>query len=239
MGKNGKSHGLILEDLFADCGSATGHCCPGQTLGIRMAVLALRAIGIEDPKGKDKGSLTVVAEIDRCATDAIQYVTGCSLGKRTLRFVDYGKMAGTFINVRSQVAVRVIAREQARDAAKKLLSHMGDKYRMQTEAYKTMPDSDLFEIRPVIVSASYNRLPERVSVRVPCDRCGEYVQDRKEVRAEGMVLCRACAEGAYYKPVEEKRPEDREAAAEHRGANETIGAKTNGAGTNGAAKTMN
>ncbi len=198
MNNENGNHGLHLDSLFAHCLAATGHCCPGQVLGIRMAVHALRTIGIKDPKGKEKKSLMVFVEIDRCATDAIQYVTGCSLGKQTLKFFDYGKMAATFINLKTNEAVRVVAKEQARAIAKELFPRIEDKYLAQTEAYKIMADDDLFETEHVAVKDPFGRAPQRKSTRVPCDLCGEYVQDRKEVDNDGRVLCRACAEGTYY-----------------------------------------
>ena len=191
---------LLLENLLASCMATNGHRCPGQILGIRMATLALRMIGIEDPKGKDRKSLMALVEIDRCATDAIQYVTGCTIGKRTLRVFDYGKMAATFINLRTNVAVRVVAKEETRELAKKYFPDIKDKYLAQTEAYKIMGDNELFETESVTVNFPYNGMPPRESFRIPCDRCGEYIQDRKEVRIKGRALCKACTEGAYYTP---------------------------------------
>src|SRR3990172_6319956 len=113
-----------------------GHLCPGQVLGVRMSMLGLREIGISDPRGKDRKSLMVYVEMDRCATDAVQSVTGCSLGHRTMKFMDYGKMAATFLNLRTGKAIRVVAREESRDKAKTHFPSIEDKYRAQLEAYK-------------------------------------------------------------------------------------------------------
>ncbi|MBI2544417.1 MAG: formylmethanofuran dehydrogenase subunit E family protein, partial [Candidatus Rokubacteria bacterium] len=85
-------------ELLREAVAFHGHLCPGQVLGVRMAMAGCRALGVAEPKGMGK-NLVVFVEIDRCATDAIQAVTGCSLGKRTLKHVDYGKMAATFVNV--------------------------------------------------------------------------------------------------------------------------------------------
>ena len=98
-----------FEKLLKESIKIHGHLCPGQVLGVRMSMLGLREIGIEDPKGKDKKNIIVFVEIDRCATDAIQSVTGCSLGKRSLKFLDYGKMAATFLNLKTGNAVRILA----------------------------------------------------------------------------------------------------------------------------------
>ena len=75
---------------------AHGHLCAGQILGVRMALCGLRQLGIDDPTGVDRKRLVTFVEIDRCATDAICVVTGCRLGKRALKFRDFGKMAATF-----------------------------------------------------------------------------------------------------------------------------------------------
>ena len=44
-------------------------------------------------------------------------VTGASLGKRTLKFLDYGKLAATFLNVETGKAVRTVALESSRRLA--------------------------------------------------------------------------------------------------------------------------
>ena len=88
-----------LEELLPKAEAAHGHMCPGQILGVRMALLGLRSLGIGDPLGADRKRLVTFVEIDRCATDAIGLVTGCRLGKRTLKFRDWGKMAATFVDL--------------------------------------------------------------------------------------------------------------------------------------------
>src|SRR3990167_8841589 len=98
-----------FEILLQESVQTHGHLCPGQVLGVRMSLLGLREIGICDPKGKDRKSIIVFVEMDRCATDAVQSITGCSLGRRTMKFVDYGKMATTFLNLKTGNAIRVIS----------------------------------------------------------------------------------------------------------------------------------
>ncbi len=85
--------------LLAESVQVHGHICAGQVIGVRMSILALQRIGIDDPRGADRKKLYVLVEIDRCATDAIQSVTGCSLGKRSMYFHDFGIMAATFVNL--------------------------------------------------------------------------------------------------------------------------------------------
>jgi len=177
-----------------------GHLCPGQVLGVRMAIAGLNAVGIRDPRGADRKHIMVFVEMDRCATDAIQSVTGCSLGKRSMKFLDYGKMAASFLNLKSGKAVRVVAREEARDIAKTCFPEENDKYRAQLEAYKILPDDDLFVVNPVEITVPEEDMPGRPVSRVQCDSCREYVQDRREVTVGGRVLCRQCA--SFQKPTD-------------------------------------
>lgn len=176
-----------------------GHLCPGQVLGVRMALYGLEKIGIRDPKGTDRKKLYLFVEIDRCATDALQSVTGCSLGHRTMRFVDYGKMAATFVNLAAGRGVRVVARDEARHKAKDYFPEIDNKYQCQLEAYKVMPDKDLFYHEYVLVDIPEEDMPGRPLSRVQCDHCGEYVQDKREIRINGNILCRSCGHERYYR----------------------------------------
>ena len=189
---------LDFELLLNESVNVHGHICPGQVLGIRMSMVGLERADIEDPKGTDRKNIIVFVEMDRCATDAVQSVTGCSLGRRTLKFLDYGKMAATFVNIKTGRAVRVVAREEARDRAKEYFPKTADKYAAQLEAYKIMPDGELFEVMEVNVRISPEDMPGRPLSRTRCDACGEYVQDRRESRRNGTVLCKPCVEGGYY-----------------------------------------
>ncbi len=187
-----------FDGLLEESAKIHGHICPGQVLGVRMSIAGLRAVGIEDPKGADRKKLIVFVEMDRCATDAVQSVTGCSLGKRSMKFVDYGKMAATFLNLSSGRAVRVLAREDARDRARLYFPEIADKYRAQLEAYKIMPEEALFEFSEVKVEVKPQDMPGRPLGRVRCEQCGEHVQDMREVVSGGKVLCRPCAAGGGY-----------------------------------------
>lgn len=178
-----------------------GHLCAGQVIGVRMALLGLRHIGIDDPKGADRKKLYVLVEIDRCATDAIQSVTGCSLGKRSLRWLDFGIMAATFVNLKTGKAVRVTAREEARELAATYCPELADKYQRQLEAYRVMPEEELFTVQEVTVRIPDCDLPGRPIRRVQCKQCGDYVQDCREVEQGSEILCRACAGQRYYQAV--------------------------------------
>lgn len=185
-----------LDELLHQSRAHHGHSCPGQILGIRMAMLGCSLIGVPEPL--DSKSLIVYVEIDRCVTDAIQSATGCKLGKRTLKFLDYGKVAATFVNIQTGEAVRIVAREDSREAAWRYAPPGLDKKAAQAHAYRVMPDSELFIATPVEVSIPEADMPGPPLRRVTCYACGEGVSDGREVEREGVALCRACADGAYY-----------------------------------------
>ena len=187
-----------FEELLEVSTRIHGHICAGQVIGVRMSMLGLDRIGIHDPKGLDRKKLYVVVEIDRCATDAIQSVTGCSLGKRSLRWMDFGVMAATFVNLETGRAVRVTAREESRELAKKYCPEIGDKHRRQLEAYRVMPEEELFTVQDVRVEIPECDLPGPPKRRVQCTGCGDWVQDCREVEEDGRILCRACAGERYY-----------------------------------------
>jgi formylmethanofuran dehydrogenase subunit E len=186
------------EELAA---KAHGHLCAGQILGIRLALHGLRLLGIEDPAGADRKRLVTYVEIDRCATDAIGVVTGCRLGKRALKFVDFGKMAATFVDLRENRAVRVAAKESSKQRARELYPEIEDKNRQQMHAYREMPDADLFGTQWVRVTVGPQEMPGYKGPRVHCAECGEGIAFAREVEVNGRTLCKACAGARYYEPV--------------------------------------
>ena len=194
-----------FETLLHESAAIHGHLCPGQVLGVRMSMLGLKSIGADDPKGRDRKSIMVFVEMDRCATDAVQSVTGCSLGKRTMKFMDYGKMAATFLNLKTGKAVRIVAREEARNSARECFPEETDPYAAQIAAYKILPDAELFSAADVHVVVRPEDMPGRPLSRVQCSRCGEYVQDVREKKIDGDLLCRPCALGGYYRILHGER----------------------------------
>lgn len=187
-------HARSFDDLLAEAVSFHGHMCPGQVLGVRMTLAGCRAVGVDDPRGAGK-SFVVIAEIDRCATDAIQALTGVTLGKRTLKYVDFGKMAATFVNAGSGASVRVAAREEARARAMRLAPAERDPRQAQMLGYRIMSERELLSVTPITVTPA---LLNRPRVRVVCQACGEGVNYEREVQRDGLVVCRACAGEAYY-----------------------------------------
>jgi formylmethanofuran dehydrogenase subunit E len=193
---------LTLDDLLDECGRLHGHMCAGQLLGARMAVLGCRLIGINDPRGADRKKLIVWVEIDRCMADAVGAVTGARLGKRSLKYFDYGKVAATFFNTETNDAVRVVALEESRALADARHSEIESKKERQFLTYREASDEELFKVERVAVDYGAMDVPGRPLSRTTCARCGEGVNDGREVRREDdVVLCRPCASGGYYRKL--------------------------------------
>jgi formylmethanofuran dehydrogenase subunit E len=190
---------LAEYELLAE--AAHGHLCAGQILGLRLALYGVKLLGLEDPAGADRKRLVTYVEIDRCATDAIPIVTGCRLGKRALKFRDFGKVAATFCDLANGRAVRVAALESAKQRAAELYPEIGNKNRQQMQAYREMPDEELFASQWVRVEIGPQDLPGYKAARVVCARCGEAVSFKREVMVDGETLCRACAGERYYTPL--------------------------------------
>ncbi len=190
-----------LDEYLREAEQAHGHLCAGQVLGVRMAMLGLEKLGIEDPHGKDRKRLVTFVEIDRCATDAIAVVTGCRLGKRALKFRDWGKVAATFVDVVNGKAVRISAKESAKARAREMHPELGDKNRQQMLAYREIPEAELFDVRAVKVELPPEEFPGYKGERVVCEECREGINFRREVRRDGRVLCRACAGERYYQDL--------------------------------------
>jgi formylmethanofuran dehydrogenase subunit E len=163
-----------------------------------MAMLGVELLGIDDPRGKDRKRLITYVEIDRCMTDAIAVVTGCRLGKRALKFRDWGKVAATFVDLESGKAVRIAARESSKALARQRHPEIESKNQQQMLAYREMATDDLFTVQWVKVSVAPQELPGYKGERMVCAECGEGINFQREVRKNGTILCRACAGEKYY-----------------------------------------
>lgn len=192
-----------FETLLQGSASAHGHLCPGQVVGVRMAMLGCRLIGLDNPRRLPQiKQLIVYVEIDRCTTDAIAHVTGAKLGRRSLKFVDNGIMAATFVNLQSGKAFRIVSTESSRELAHVYAPGIDDGRQQQLDAYKNMPDDVLFTVMPVWVDVPVHDMPGPSRFKVRCASCGAMVRDKKEVLVGDRVLCRPCAHGTYYRPLE-------------------------------------
>ena len=192
-----------FDELLREAEIAHGHLCAGQILGVRMAMLGCERLGIAEPKGKERKRLVTFVEIDRCATDAIAVVTGCRLGKRALKFRDWGKMAATFLDLQTGKAIRIAALESSKQRARELYPHVEQKNQQQMLAYREMPDADLFSEQWVEVPLHAREMPGYKSARITCAVCGEGINYDRELVRDGQVLCQACAfpESRYYNPI--------------------------------------
>jgi formylmethanofuran dehydrogenase subunit E len=192
---------LSLDEYLREAEQAHGHLCAGQVLGVRLAMLGIEKLGIEDPRDKDRKRLVTFVEIDRCATDAIVVVTGCRLGKRALKFRDWGKMAATFVDVSTGKAIRIAAKESSKALARSMHPEIESKNQQQMLAYREMPEADLFTTQWVKVELPAEEFPGYKGERIVCSECEEGINFRREVLRDGRVLCRACAGEKYYEPL--------------------------------------
>ena len=188
-----------LDEFLKLAEVAHGHLCAGQVLGVRLAMLGLRELGIADPIAEKKRLVTYV-EIDRCVTDAVALVANCRLGKRALKFRDWGKVAATFVDLQTGRAVRVAAKESSKQLARNMFPGM-DKDAGQQKAYAALPDDALFDTRWVKVDVLPEDLPGFKGPRVVCAECGEGINFKREVVVNSRTLCRSCAGERYYQPL--------------------------------------
>ena len=180
---------------------AHGHICAGQILGLRMALYGLKLLELDDPTGRDRKRLVTFIEIDRCATDAIPVVTGCRLGKRALKFRDFGKVAATFCDVEAGRAVRVVALESAKQRAREMFPGLENRNAREMRAYREMPEEELFRAQWVRVRLGPEEFPGYKGERIVCAECGEGINFKREIMRDGRVLCKACAGERYYDPL--------------------------------------
>ncbi len=192
---------IDFETCLNEAKAFHGNACAGIILGTRMAILGLSEIGIEDPKGADRKNIIVYVEMDRCASDAILSVTGCHPGKRTMKIFDHGKMAATFINLKTGKAVRVSAKNMD---GKKVTTREDIEKSPHTEQFTMMPLEQLFDAREVHVDIKPEDLPGRPLRIVTCEACGERIMDMREVIKNGEFLCRPCAAGKNYYSLQDK-----------------------------------
>lgn len=193
-----------FETLLNESARAHGHLCPGQVVGVRMAMLGCRLIGLDEPSRRDQiKKLIVYVEMDRCTADAVAHVTGAKLGRRSLKFMDYGIMAATFLNLETGAAYRVLSTEESRDLAAVYAPEIEGMGARQLEAYRRMPDSVLFRVQKVKVHLDDCDLPGPTRRKVACSRCGQVIRDRREVVENNMPICKPCSISCYFSHARE------------------------------------
>jgi formylmethanofuran dehydrogenase subunit E len=199
-----------FHELLATSAEAHGHLCPGQVVGVRMAMLGCRLLGLDEPTRRDQiKKLLVYVEMDRCTADAVAHVTGVKLGRRSLKFKDYGIMAATFVNLETNQAFRILSTEEARDLAEVYAPELSEKSHRQLEAYKRMPDSVLFKVQAVRVRLDECDLPGPTRSKTACSLCGQVIRDRREVYRDGRPLCVPCTGEGYFWGAKEIVVEDK------------------------------
>jgi formylmethanofuran dehydrogenase subunit E len=189
-----------LTHLLEVTAARHSHLCPRQVLGVRMGMLASEVLGLELPQ-RDKRLLTIV-ETDGCFADGVEAATGCTVGHRTLRVEDYGKVAATFVAVKTGRAVRMAPRLDVRERACAYAPDEPRHYFAQLKAYQTMPDHELLSVEPVRLTTPVEAIISRAGVRANCEACGEEIINERGIIHEGSVLCQVCLGRAYYVPLQ-------------------------------------
>ncbi len=188
-----------LQTLLHLSSSHHTHLCPRQVLGVRMGMFAGEILDLNLPQTKKR--LLAILETDGCFADGVETATGCSVGHRTLRVEDYGKIAAVFVDTQTARAIRLAPRLDVRERARLYAPQETRHYFAQLEGYQVMPADELFTIQEVALTTPVESLVSRAGVRVNCALCGEEIINEREIVREGLTLCHACAAPAYYQPI--------------------------------------
>ncbi len=172
------------------------HLCPRQVLGVRMGMYAGELLELDLPQA-DKRVFAFV-ETDGCLIDGITVATGCASGHRTMRVMDYGKTAATFVDTMTDRAIRITPTTESRTRAREYAPKAPDKWHAQLEAYQVMPNAELLLAQEIRLTISLKQIISQHGHRIICERCGEDVINERELRVAGEILCRGCAMGTYY-----------------------------------------
>jgi formylmethanofuran dehydrogenase subunit E len=187
---------VVLTDLLRRSSARHDHLCPRQVLGVRIGLAGLNAVGLSSPVNKSTG--LVILETDGCFADGIEVATGATVGHRTLRVNDLGKIAATFAEVRTGRVIRVSPVLDLRQRVAVDAPAEQPRYFAQLQAYQSMPDEEMLRLQEVVLNPSLTELVSKPGLRLNCDYCGEEIINEREVIVEGMTLCRACANHGYY-----------------------------------------
>ena len=196
----------LLTSYMEESAARHHHLCPRQVLGIRMGLYGLRMMGLIDAQYEprfhnDRKHLLTVVETDGCGADGVAVATGCYVGRRTLRVVDFGKMAATLVHTRTGAAVRVVPRPDARSLARTCAPDARSRWHAYLRAYQIIPDDLLLAAREVTLTQSIAEILSKPSARVICGHCGEEILNEREIRQNDQLLCRSCAGAAYYREL--------------------------------------
>lgn len=193
-----------IDRLAHAAAQAHGHMCPGQVIGVRMAILGLAQLGYPCPLGfPEIKNVVGFVEIERCLADAVGTASGLRLGRGSLKFVNLGLLAATFYDIPTGRAVRVISKDSARDLAKDYAPNEPNEHARQVAAYRVMPDEDLFDVQWVHLEIAPEDMPGARPPKIPCESCGVAVRSGQIREVGGRKLCAVCAGQAYFQPLED------------------------------------
>ena len=187
----------LLATLLKQSSARHNHLCPRQVLGVRMGLAGLASIGLEAPM-PHKAAL-VILETDGCFADGIEVATGATVGHRTLRVEDFGKIAAVFANIQTGQTVRLAPQLDVRERARRYAAEVKTKYYAQLKGYQLMPEMELFSYQEVLLEPPLAAIISRPGVRTKCTRCGEEIINERQVFENGAALCRTCAGIGYYR----------------------------------------
>ena len=178
-----------------------GHQCPHQVLGVRIGLAALRLLNV-DPANRRK-NLLVIVETDGCFVNGIEVTAQVSVGQRSLRLEDYGKIAATFVQLETGHAFRLFPKLRLRDLARKYTRNEHRAYLVQLIAYQILPDTELLDIEPVALTQNLKEVMGLPRQKLLCSCCGEEINRGREAWGGETPACIACAGYAYYRSIQE------------------------------------
>lgn len=185
-----------LEDILAESSSRHKHLCPRQVLGARMSLYAAEILQLDLPRTDKR--LLIISETDGCAVDGIIAATGCHIGGRTLRILDFGKVAATFTDIYAKRSLRIAPSHTSRTLALKYASSAPSKWTAMLQAYQIIPALELFTFQFVGLALSLDKIISKPNMKAICETCGEEIINGREILNNNTVLCRACAGERYY-----------------------------------------
>lgn len=207
---NEKDHDKNITDKvpmkpFSEVTKFHGHVCPGSAIGYKASEAGLNEL--KSISSVDEEIVTI-AENDSCAVDAVQILTGCTMGKGNLLFVDHGKQVYTFIKRSSKDAVRVSLKDsfsvdtlapQISKLRAKVNSGIASELEMEdlnqlvvdvSNEILEIPYKEMFNVEHVQVD-----LPKKANIftSIKCSECGEKVSEHRSRVKNGEIVCIPCS----------------------------------------------
>ncbi|HEY5730716.1 MAG TPA: FmdE family protein [Anaerolineales bacterium] len=193
-----------LDEILRESSSRHKHLCPRQVLGARMALYASQLLDLDLPRVDKR--LLVISETDGCTVDGLIAATGCHVGGRTLRILDFGKVAATFTDTASETSLRIVPSPKSRSLARECFPTARNRWEAMLLGYQCMPASELFIVQHVQLDMPLSQIVSRAGRRTMCDVCGEEVINGRETSKDDLIVCRACAGDGYFQILEEPEP---------------------------------